>query len=79
MHEKAEFSERKIQDALEEVEMKALKSLAGYKFQMFGYWASIWVHLNRLFPRSGERRPNPFRHLVKVAKSPDWTHKINET
>ncbi|RWK12499.1 hypothetical protein [Mesorhizobium sp.] len=36
-----------------------------YKFQMFGYWAAIWVHLNRI----GEfKRNNPWRDLVKEAR-----------
>lgn len=32
---------------LDEAEAKAWDSLSRYKFQMFGYWAGIWVHLNR--------------------------------
>ncbi len=50
---------------LDEAERKAWDSLARYKFQMFGYWAAIWVHLNRL---SGENRPNPWRDLVLAAR-----------
>ena len=50
---------------LDEAERKAIEALAGYKFIMFGYWASIWVHLNRI---SGAKRPNPFRRLVKEAR-----------
>jgi hypothetical protein len=46
-------------------EAKAIDSLARYKFAMFGYWAGIWVHLNRI---SGENRPNPFNELVTVAR-----------
>lgn len=48
----------------DEAERKAWDSLARYKFMMFGYWASIWVHLNQLCPDS---QPNPFAHLVKIA------------
>lgn len=44
---------------------KALSSLAVYKFQMFGYWAAIWVHLNRLCP---DRQKNPFRDVVKLSR-----------
>ena len=55
----------RLQDAIKEAEFKAWDSLARYKFQMFGYWAAIWVHLNRV---SGENRPNPFRSLVNLAK-----------
>lgn len=50
---------------LEIAEAKAWGSLARYKFQMFGYWAAIWVHLNRI---GGFKRPNPWAGLVKVAK-----------
>ncbi len=49
-----------------EAQEKAIDSLARYKFAMFGYWAGIWVHLNRI---SGKKRPNPFADLVKVARS----------
>ena len=49
-----------------EAEQKALDSLAKYKFQMFGYWAAIWVHLNRI---EGKKRPNPFAALVKQARN----------
>jgi len=55
----------KVLADLAEAEAKAWDSLARYKFQMFGYWAAIWVHLNRL---SGEARPNPWRGLVQTAK-----------
>lgn len=46
-------------------ERKAWESLGRYKFQMFGYWAAIWVHMNRLCP---ERKANPFAALVKAAR-----------
>jgi hypothetical protein len=48
-----------------EAERKAIESLAKYKFAMFGYWAGIWIHLNRI---SGSRKPNPFQDLVKAAR-----------
>jgi hypothetical protein len=52
---------------LDIAERKAWDSLARYKFQMFGYWAAIWVHLNRI---TGARRKNPWRALVKTAREP---------
>ena len=55
----------RLEEALNEAEKKAWDSLARYKFQMFGYWASIWVHLNRI---SGLKRPNPWKDLVKRSK-----------
>lgn len=51
---------------IQEAESRAWDALARYKFQMFGYWAAIWVHLNRV---SGEKRPNPFKDLVRLARS----------
>lgn len=55
----------KIIAELDEAEAKAWDSLGRYKFQMFGYWAAIWVHLNRI---SGAKRPNPWKELVARAK-----------
>lgn len=58
---------RKNLDAeIQEAADKAIDSLARYKFAMFGYWAGIWVHLNRI---DGGKRPSPFRDLVKVARA----------
>ena len=51
---------------LEEAEAKAWDALARYKFQMFGYWCAIWVHLNRV---GGFKRDNPWAHLVRAARS----------
>lgn len=56
----------KLFQELEEAERRAWDSLARYKFMIFGYWAAIWVHLNRV---SGENRPNPWRSLVMMARS----------
>ena len=53
-----------LQRALHEAETKAWDSLSRYKFQMFGYWAAIWVHLNRI---GGFKRPNPWHDLVEQA------------
>lgn len=53
---------RKEMDA---AESKAWESLARYKFMMFGYWAAVWVHLNRV---GKFRSPNPFASLVKDAR-----------
>jgi hypothetical protein len=51
--------------ALFDAEFKAWKSLAGYKFLMFGYHAAQWVLINRLYKL---RRPNPFIAAVKLAR-----------
>ena len=50
---------------INEAETKAIDSLARYKFAMFGYWAGIWVHLNRI---EGKKRPSPFKTLVLAAR-----------
>ena len=57
--------EIRLREDLKNAEYQAWKSLASYKFQMFGYWAAIWVHLNKI----GEfREPNPWSELTKMAK-----------
>ena len=45
---------------------KALRSLAGYKFLMFGYHAAQWVMLNKILPRKF-KCGNPFKPLVELA------------
>ncbi len=44
---------------------KAWDALSRYKFWMFGYWAAIWVHLNRI---SKAKLPNPWAELVKHSR-----------
>jgi hypothetical protein len=55
----------KLDQEIQEAADKAIESLARYKFAMFGYWAGIWVHLNRI---EGRRRPSPFKALVHAAR-----------
>lgn len=57
--------EDKLAHEIQEAANKALDSLGRYKFVMFGYWAGVWVHLNRI---EGKRRPSPFRTLVHNAR-----------
>lgn len=59
---------------LDEAEQKAWAALARYKFQMFGYWAAIWVHLNRI---SGAKRANPWKELVALAREPSCKRERN--
>jgi len=61
-----------IERELDEAASKAISSLSKYKFVMFGYWAGVWVHLNRLLPN---RRPSPFLQLVRCARSIEATTK----
>lgn len=57
---------QRLKHELDEAERKAWEALARYKFQMFGYWAAVWVHVNRI----GEfKRPNPWRSLVHSARN----------
>jgi hypothetical protein len=55
---------------LDLAELKAWESLARYKFQMFGYWAAIWVHQNRLMARitGAKSLPNPWACFAKQAQ-----------
>ena len=59
------MDQHSFETELDEAAHKAIESLAKYKFAMFGYWAGIWVHLNKI---SGLKRPNPFTELVKAAR-----------
>lgn len=45
---------------------RALDSLSRYKFQMFGYWASLWVVFNQM---SAIKQANPFSELVQLARN----------
>jgi len=54
-----------IRKKKEEAVDQAIKSLAGYKFWMFGYHAADWVKLNKLDP---DPEPSPFYRLVSLAK-----------
>lgn len=57
--------DEKLEHEIQEAAAKAVDSLARYKFAMFGYWAGIWVHLNRI---EGRKRPSPFTALVQAAR-----------
>lgn len=64
-YEAADKAHDRLIEEREEAERKALDALARYKFTMFGYWAGIWVHLNRII---GDKASNPFAPLVKTAR-----------
>ena len=61
-----EFIKHDLTVELNTAERKAWDSLARYKFMMFGYWAAIWVHTNRV---GKFRLSNPFTDLVVVARN----------
>lgn len=54
-----------LERELDEAERKAWDALSRYKFMMYGYWAGVWVHLNRI---NEFGRPNPWRELVLAAR-----------
>lgn len=54
-----------LEKEMAHAERAAWDALGRYKFWMFGYWAAVWVHLNRI---GGFKRANPFRAVVKVAR-----------
>ncbi len=70
-HYNAGIVER-ITEELQEAEDKAWDALGRYKFQMFGYWAAIWVHLNRI---GGFHHPNPWTDLVRAARAEKATRR----
>ncbi len=50
---------------INEAEDKAWKALAQGQLICFGYWASLWVYLNKM---SQLNRRNPFGPLVELAQ-----------
>jgi hypothetical protein len=58
-------TEEKVMQELIDAEHKAWDALSRYKFMMFGYWAAVWVHLNRL---SNTKKSNPWKQLVQEAR-----------
>jgi hypothetical protein len=62
-HRKSATVAESLDRHVAEAEQKAWASLSRYKFQMFGYWAGIWVHLNSI----NRRQKNPFGELVQIA------------
>jgi len=54
---------------LKTAEQNAVKNLARYKFNNFGYWSAIWVHKNKMLGSLGYKKlPNPFKTFVQLAK-----------
>jgi hypothetical protein len=58
----------RLRHELDVAERRAWDALSRYKFQMFGYWAAIWVHLNRV---GGFKKPNPWKSVVLAARR-EW-------
>ena len=55
----------RLEKEMKDAERKAFDSLGRYKFEMFGYWSSRWVMLNRV---GGFGKANPFKDLVLLAR-----------
>lgn len=69
-------TETRIRTKMAQAYDKAMTSMAGYKFLMFGYWAAEWVKLNGLL---FNKDPNPFKDLVicsREMKEKGMTHKV---
>ena len=64
--ERATTTSQRITDEIAEAEHQAWTALTRYKFLLFGYWAGMWIHLNRI---DGNRRANPWRQLVQQARA----------
>ena len=64
--ERAETTSERVADEITDAEEQAWTALTGYKFVLFGYWAGVWIHLNRI---DGNRRANPWRELVRQARA----------
>ncbi len=62
---------QRLERDMDEAEKKAHNNLAKYKFYNFGYWAAIWVYLNRA---GNFKRPNPFVDYVQLAKKKGGAH-----
>jgi len=60
------ITEEDILEKMQQQYVKAIRSLARYKFWMFGYHAANWVNLNKLLD---QKMPNPFQGLVHNARS----------
>lgn len=59
-----------VQELHDQAVRKAFDALAGYKFQMFGYWAATSVHYSQLIGKLGGKRPaSSFRQLVHCARA----------
>ena len=59
-------SETEISEYLAEAENNAVVSLAANKWERFGYWAAMSVHLRKMLGLS--RTPSPFRDFAELAR-----------
>ena len=69
-------TKERLLDEMKHAESKAIDALSRYKFQMFGYWAGIWVHLNRL---SGARQQQPVQRVRAPCARERGTSEIRVT
>ena len=60
------MNQDEIEQYLDDAEHNALTSLAANKWERFGYWAAMSVHLRKILHLS--RTPSPFRDFAKLAQ-----------
>jgi len=60
------MDKEQIEEYLEVAEYNAFTSLAANKWERFGYWAGMSVHLRRILGFS--RHPSPFRDFAELAR-----------
>lgn len=58
----------KVIDKREAAFASAIRSLAKYKFWMFGYHAAAWVKYNDLLKGTPWHQGNPFKRFVQLAE-----------
>ncbi len=59
-------SKHEIEAYLAEAEYNAIVSMAANKWERFGYWASVAVHLRRILGLT--TTPSPFRPFANLAR-----------
>lgn len=59
---------RNVIDKREAAFADAIRSLAKYKFWMFGYHAAAWVKYNQLLKGTPWHQGNPFKRFVELAE-----------
>lgn len=59
-------SPEEIRAYLQAAENKAITSMAANKWERFGYWAAMVVHLRKILGES--HTPSPFREFAELAR-----------
>jgi len=64
-HRKSATVADAINTHMRQAEEKAFNALSRGRWQMFGYWASVWTHFNAV----NKRAPSPFKELMEYAQN----------